>query len=100
MPDLYPTPGNVTGLSGLINHSNTVVNGMFTPLVLLAIFIGILILLVNQRYRLSDSIALSGIISTILGALLWAAHLLQDRYVVIALAAALLGLIASIFDKG
>lgn len=99
MPAPYPLPGNMTGVSGLFSHGNTLTNDMFVPLGMLVIFIAALIILIYKNYRPSDSLATSSMITFILGAFLWSAQLLNDKYIIAALALAVLSLIWSIFDK-
>lgn len=97
---LYPTPSNMTGVHGLFSHADTVVSGQLMPLFILVIFVAaFLILAVNKKIKTSDALALTSLVTFLLGSLLWGGGLLDQRYIVILLILAVSSVIWCIFDN-
>lgn len=99
MPDIYPKPTNMSGVQGLFSHADSIVGGLFGVGALAVIYVSIIVIMVHKHNRISDSFATSGVISLILGALLFSGGLLLDKYLIIILAMALISIIWSIFDR-
>jgi len=86
----YAAP-NVTGLVGMWGYANYASSGWFSPLFLMSIFIISFVYLKIRYYRIGDCVTLSGFITFIFGALLWAAALVQSSWVILYLIIAVIG---------
>ena len=95
----YPNPSNMTGLTDVIEYSNTVTGGYMTILFSFACFIVLLMILKGRMVRTSDAVSISGLLTLILSSFLWALGLLAGNILVIFLLITVAATMWSIFDK-
>ena len=93
----YPQP-NITTAEGLFTHVNTVTQGASSLLVVVSSFIVLFIVMKARMYKTSDSLALSGMFTVILGSFIWALGLIQGNILVLFLIVTIAGTIWSFFE--
>jgi len=98
MPQPFPDP-NITSAESLFEYTYDITNGLTTMLFLAACSIVIFLLLQSKGYKSSDSMALAGLFTLVLGRFLWILGLLQGHIMVLFVVLTLGASIWSIFDR-
>lgn len=82
MPKPYADPAINTSV-GLFQHANSLIDGWFSILFIIAVTVVIFLISKAKFYRMSDSLLLAFFLAFILSTFLWAAGLLAGKIMVL-----------------
>ena len=90
----YPIP-NATGPLELFAYANTVTDGLFWPIILMAIYA---IVFLSMASKPTHAVVASGFVTGIAAGLMFAAHLVNEWTFLLSIVAAIGGLVLLIFS--
>ena len=99
MPQPYPNPTGINQSVDVFLYANQVTNGLMGTLFLVACTVILFIIAYNKGFRTSDSLAVSFILSLILGSMLWALGAVQGPILMVFVIGAIASVLWSVFDS-
>lgn len=76
---IYPTPANLSGVTGIMEYANTVTGNMYGYMILISTFIAGFLWLINKGYDPAESAASVSFITVLMGVFLVLAGIIDKN---------------------